>query len=451
MRCRNSLNHRRYQEYPAATLFLTVVAFAVSFSKAAFIITTTTIPCGVECAFCTHQRPTWQQRQAQHSDDEEAASTKDDLFDYFDPLLSPHAYPDGISPDKPPVDIKQQQQQQQQQQHHKQEVKKKNSSFGFMLEQQKQQQQEQQEQQEQQQEQQDVVQRNEAPDLFEYFDPLLSPHAYPHGISPDKPPVDMTQQKQKQNQQQSRLQSEKGTARLSTAAVSASATRFGFNLGGGNSNGGDAWPQSAPKEKTSTKAKQSSSSSSSPPPFFDPTLSPHVYTNGTPDKLIGDIMDVDDTNVHHHNPPAQQTGRVIGILLMDHGSRNQASNQRLHDLAALYQESSFFANTDSDDVTVVVQAAHMEIASPSVPQGIEMLLQRGVETIICHPFFLAPAGRHVSEDIPRIIQQAVQDLKINVDKIPVVTTDALGAQTHVMLRAIHSSIQKSTSVFNQKT
>jgi sirohydrochlorin ferrochelatase len=190
-----------------------------------------------------------------------------------------------------------------------------------------------------------------------------------------------------------------------------------------------------------------------------------LYTNGTPDRFIGDIdvvVDNDEKNQHPHQKLQQaKRGRVIGILLMDHGSRNQASNERLHELAALYQKeqqqqssSNYLVNSnsnsdDDDDVTVIVQAAHMEIATPSVPQGLQQLLAQNVDLIICHPFFLSPAGRHagrhVAEDIPRIIEQAIQDLNMDVNKIPIVTTAALGAQTHVMLNAIHSSIQQATS------
>jgi sirohydrochlorin ferrochelatase len=145
---------------------------------------------------------------------------------------------------------------------------------------------------------------------------------------------------------------------------------------------------------------------------------------------------------------------VIGILLMDHGSRNVASNQRLHELAAFYQASNLFAANSNDsntnDDVIIVQAAHMEIATPSITQGLEQLLQRNVDAIICHPFFLSPAGRHVSEDIPRLIEQAVQELNIDVNQISVVTTQALGAQTQVMLNAIHSSItQTTTAIFNK--
>ena len=56
---------------------------------------------------------------------------------------------------------------------------------------------------------------------------------------------------------------------------------------------------------------------------------------------------------------------------MDHGSRNEASNSRLKHLADLY-------GTMMRDENIVVVAAHMELASPSIPEGLEMLFGQGV-------------------------------------------------------------------------
>jgi hypothetical protein len=61
----------------------------------------------------------------------------------------------------------------------------------------------------------------------------------------------------------------------------------------------------------------------------------------------------------------------VGILLMDHGSRNKTSDQRLEQLAELYKL------TMQDD-NVVVLAAHMEVVKPSIPDGLQALLDQGV-------------------------------------------------------------------------
>eukprot|EP00540_Astrosyne_radiata_P021866 CAMPEP_0116834524 /NCGR_PEP_ID=MMETSP0418-20121206/7037_1 /TAXON_ID=1158023 /ORGANISM="Astrosyne radiata, Strain 13vi08-1A" /LENGTH=146 /DNA_ID=CAMNT_0004464089 /DNA_START=214 /DNA_END=655 /DNA_ORIENTATION=- len=124
--------------------------------------------------------------------------------------------------------------------------------------------------------------------------------------------------------------------------------------------------------------------------------------------------------------------KKVGVLLMDHGSRNKASNLRLHELARLYQDSM------GNDESFVVQAAHMELAEPSIPQGLNTLVSQGVDEIVCHPYFLSADGRHVSEDIPRIVQDSIESLSIS---IPIRTTQPVGSNTDIMLQAIHSLVQ----------
>ena len=89
----------------------------------------------------------------------------------------------------------------------------------------------------------------------------------------------------------------------------------------------------------------------------------------------------------------------IGVLLVDHGSSRAASNAHLEKLAELNQQRapSYY----------VIKAAHMEIAPPSIKDGIQTFVEEeGVEKIVCHPYFLSP-GRHVVEDIPQVIEEAI--------------------------------------------
>jgi hypothetical protein len=235
---------------------------------------------------------------------------------------------------------------------------------------------------------------SEEPDLFEYFDPLLSPHSYPDGISPDKQPV---------------------AAKEATHERSNPSNFDPFGL----------------KERI---AKQSPASAATPSQaevdpsvVFDPRVSPHAYKNGVPSVIVGDPA------------AALQVVKKVGVLLMDHGSKNPAANQRLLDLAKIYQDN--VGNSQ-----IVVRAAHMEITSPSIPEGLQSLLDAGVDEIICHPYFLSP-GRHVVEDIPEIIKNAIEELKI---EIPITTTDPVGSNTEVMIGAIHGLVQKSSTLMPQK-
>jgi sirohydrochlorin ferrochelatase len=68
------------------------------------------------------------------------------------------------------------------------------------------------------------------------------------------------------------------------------------------------------------------------------------------------------------------------------------------------------------------------------------------DEIICHPYFLSP-GRHVREDIPQIIEEAIASLQI---EIPVITTDPLGTNTQLMLGAIHSLVRENSQLLKSK-
>jgi len=219
---------------------------------------------------------------------------------------------------------------------------------------------------------------DDEPDLFEYFDPLLSPHAYPEGIDPDHKPKDMK----------------------ITEDDRETPTRL---------------------HNRSTKAEVD------PTQVFDPTLSPHAYPDGTPSAIVGDEV----------SPVSK---KKVGILLVDHGSKKKASNERLEQLARIYQESV-------DSSVMIVKAAHMEIAEPSIPDGLEALLSEGVDEIICHPYFLSPDGRHVSEDIPEIVNGAIKSLNIEV---PIITTEPVGADMNLMVQVVQSICEESSQVLSKK-
>jgi sirohydrochlorin ferrochelatase len=87
------------------------------------------------------------------------------------------------------------------------------------------------------------------------------------------------------------------------------------------------------------------------------------------------------------------------ILIIDHGSRRAAANARLDDVAAMVRERAgedFF-----------VQAAHMELAEPSIAQGFAACVDAGAEEVVAVPYFLAP-GRHAKEDIPALVAAAAE-------------------------------------------
>lgn len=80
------------------------------------------------------------------------------------------------------------------------------------------------------------------------------------------------------------------------------------------------------------------------------------------------------------------------LLLVAHGSRREASNEEVRNLATELAEraGSRFGH---------VGCAFLEITEPSISAGVEAAVQAGADEIVVLPYFLS-AGRHVAEDIP---------------------------------------------------
>jgi CbiX len=242
------------------------------------------------------------------------------------------------------------------------------------------------------------------PDL-DYFDPFaISPHAYPKGIPDDET--------------------------IATVPTTPTMKKpFGF----------DYRPSISSRQQPASTTTQSVI----PPETFDPRISPHEYSTNNKMKMNPPpTLEIEET------ASTTPTKKRVGILIMDHGSKNPAANQRLQDLATLYQQSQDFCKGgNSDTVEFIVTASHMEIATPSIPQGLEYLLSQNVEEIICHPYFLSP-GRHVTKDIPAILEQAKIDLSIP-SSLPVTTTEPVGSNTLLMMGAIHALVKEHSQVLKE--
>jgi sirohydrochlorin ferrochelatase len=87
---------------------------------------------------------------------------------------------------------------------------------------------------------------------------------------------------------------------------------------------------------------------------------------------------------------------MLGLLLVDHGSRREDSNQQLEDMAERVRRLR------PGDAVV---ASHMELAAPSIGEGYAQLVGAGASKIHVLPYFLGH-GRHISEDIPRLVATA---------------------------------------------
>ena len=93
------------------------------------------------------------------------------------------------------------------------------------------------------------------------------------------------------------------------------------------------------------------------------------------------------------------------LLLVAHGSRRSASNDEIRELTKLLREK---AGNNFD----IVSCAFLELAEPSIPDGIEACIQKGATEVKVLPYFLS-AGRHVAADIPA-------EVKIKQDEHPAI-------------------------------
>lgn len=113
------------------------------------------------------------------------------------------------------------------------------------------------------------------------------------------------------------------------------------------------------------------------------------------------------------------------LLIIDHGSRRRAANHLLFDLVKLVRTLR---------PNLLVYGAHMELAEPTIEDGINWCIRNGATRIIAHPYMLSP-GRHATEDIPRMIQ----DIMRHHPDISYDVTDPLGVDTKlvelILLRA----------------
>ena len=198
-------------------------------------------------------------------------------------------------------------------------------------------------------------------------------------------------------------------------------------------------PADAYRQKQQQRAAAEASASGDPDAdlfdVFDPRLSPHVYAEGIPECSEEEQASSTHDALSAPAPTMAQgaaTRTKVGVLLIDHGSRRASSNDRLLELAAAYERRS--------PDHYVVRAAHMEIATPSIEDGIRDLIEtEGVGRIVCHPYFLSP-GRHVQEDIPELVGAAIETLGVT---IPIVTTDPVGSNLDVMIDAIGTLVDES--------
>ena len=87
------------------------------------------------------------------------------------------------------------------------------------------------------------------------------------------------------------------------------------------------------------------------------------------------------------------------LLIIDHGSVVPAANAMLEDVAEIIQKIH---------PELIVKIAHMELAKPTISDGIKDCILAGATEITAHPYMLSP-GRHSTKDIPRLVRLAAEE------------------------------------------
>jgi sirohydrochlorin ferrochelatase len=83
------------------------------------------------------------------------------------------------------------------------------------------------------------------------------------------------------------------------------------------------------------------------------------------------------------------------LIIIDHGSRQQAANRLVVEVAA---------GVRTRRPQQIVEHAHMEMASPTLGDAVLACRRQGAERILILPYFLAP-GLHTRETIPACVAQ----------------------------------------------
>jgi sirohydrochlorin ferrochelatase len=87
---------------------------------------------------------------------------------------------------------------------------------------------------------------------------------------------------------------------------------------------------------------------------------------------------------------------VLGIVVVDHGSRRREANRQHEDFVRAWPERPGRR---------VVEPAHMELAEPSIATAFDACVAAGATTVVIAPYFLWP-GTHWDRDLPALAAEA---------------------------------------------
>lgn len=119
------------------------------------------------------------------------------------------------------------------------------------------------------------------------------------------------------------------------------------------------------------------------------------------------------------------------LLLIAHGSRRDASNKEIRELAEQ------FKSIVGDRFGSIVPA-FLELAEPDIPTGVDLCVEAGATSITAVPYFLA-AGRHVANDIPAELEKAARKHAA----VKIQQSDYLGKHKSIPSLLLQLALEKS--------
>ena len=130
----------------------------------------------------------------------------------------------------------------------------------------------------------------------------------------------------------------------------------------------------------------------------------------------------------------------LGIVLIDHGSKRQKSNDFLQSVAKSYQSTFECRDATSG---VVVRGAHMEFAEPSILSRLrELVVEDQATKIICVPYFLSP-GKHAVSILIDEARETLENeglLHYRQGKVEILSSKSLGSNVGSMLQVVNSLV-----------
>jgi sirohydrochlorin ferrochelatase len=84
------------------------------------------------------------------------------------------------------------------------------------------------------------------------------------------------------------------------------------------------------------------------------------------------------------------------VVVVDHGSRREEANRRHEQFVEAWRHHGPYA---------IIEAAHMELAEPSIGSAFDACVAAGATVVVIAPYFLWP-GTHWDRDIPALAAAA---------------------------------------------